>query len=107
MSKETLATIRLKGIAGMLTLCAICFRVTVEAVVVGRDVTNRIETRTLVILFAHLILNAPFEMCTKIFGIRRLPAAVIAMVAIGTVAVFNALRRTFVIYTGLKILRVC
>jgi len=70
-------------------LCAICFRVTVEAVVVGRDVTNRIETRTLVILFAHLIriLNAP--------------AAVVAMVAIGTVAIFNALRRTFFVHTGL------
>ena len=95
------------GIAHMLTFCAICFRVTVEAVVVGRDVTNRIETRTLVILFAHLILNAPFEMCTKIFGIHRLPSAVITMVAIWTVAVFNALRRAFVIYTCLNNLRVC
>ena len=35
-----------------LTLCAVCCGVTVEAVVVGRDVTNRIETRTLVVLFA-------------------------------------------------------
>jgi len=68
-------------------LCTVCIRVTVEAVVMGRDVTNRIETGTLVILFTHLILDAP--------------AAVVAMVAIRTVAVFNALRRTFVIYTGL------
>lgn len=69
-------------------LCAVCCRVTVEAVVVGRDVTCYIKTRTLVVLCA-----APF--------ILNAPAAVVAMVAIGAVAVFNALRRTFVIDTGL------
>ena len=92
----------------MLTLCTVCIRVTVEAVVMGRDVTNRIETGTLVILFTHLILDAPFEMCEKIvgFSFSVSPAAVVAMVAIGTVAVFNALRRTFVIYTGLKSLKI-
>jgi len=74
------------GVCGT-ALCAACCRFTVEAVVVGRDVTNRIETRTLVVVSAHLILDAP--------------AAVVAMVAIGTVAVFNALRRTFFIHTGL------
>jgi len=33
-------------------LCAVCCGVTVEAVVVGRDVTNGIETLTLVVFFA-------------------------------------------------------
>jgi len=68
-------------------LCAACCWFTVEAVVVGRDVTDRIETLTLVVFCAHLILNAP--------------AAFIAMVAIGTVAIFSALRRTFFVHTGL------
>jgi len=67
--------------------CAVCCRVTVEAVVVGRDVTSSIMARTLGIIRATLILDAP--------------AAVVAMVSIGAVAVFNALRRTFVIHTGL------
>ena len=35
-----------------LTFCAVCCGVTVEAVVVGRDVTNGIETLTLVVFFA-------------------------------------------------------
>jgi len=68
-------------------LCAVCCRVTVEAVVVGRDVTCHIKTRALVVFRATFILDAP--------------AAVVAMVAIRTVAVFNTLRRTFVIHTGL------
>jgi len=68
-------------------LCAVCCGVTVEAVVVGRDVTDRIKTRTLVVVCANLILNAP--------------AAVVAMVTFWAVVVFNALRRTFVIHTGL------
>merc|ERR1719430_2286161 len=68
-------------------LCALCCGVTVEAVVVGRDVTSRVKTRTLVVLCAPRILDAP--------------AAVVAMVAFGAVAVFSALRRTFVIHTGL------
>lgn len=68
-------------------LCAVCCAVTVEAVVMGRDVTNSIKTRTLVVVCAPRILDAP--------------AAVVAMVAIRAVAVFNALRRTFVVHTGL------
>jgi len=68
-------------------LCAVCCGVTVEAVVVGRDVTSRVKTRTLVVLCAPRILDAP--------------AAVVAMVAFGAVAVFSALRRTFVIHTCL------
>lgn len=68
-------------------LCAVCCAVTVEAVVMGRDVTNSIKTRTLVVVCAPRILYAP--------------AAVVAMVAIRAVAVFNALRRTFVVHTGL------
>merc|ERR1719341_2749751 len=64
-----------------------CLSVTVKAVVVGRDVTNRIVTSALVVGCAPRILNAP--------------AAIVAMVAIRTVAVFNALRRTFVIDAGL------
>ena len=87
-----------------LTLCAVCCAVTVEAVFMGRDVTNGIKTRTLLVFCAACILNAPLEMCAKIFGLFPLPAAVVAMVAIGAVGVFNALRRTFVIDTGLKIL---
>jgi len=69
------------------SLCAVCQCVTVEAVVVGRDVTNRIVASTLVVACAPRILNAP--------------AAFVAMVTIGAVAVFNALRRTFVIDAGL------
>jgi len=69
------------------TLCAVCCAVTVEAVVMGRDVTNSIKTRTLVVVCAPRILDAP--------------AAVVAMVAIRAVAVFNALRRTYVVHTGL------
>jgi len=68
-------------------LCAVCCRVTVEAVVMGRDGTNSIKTKTILVVCATRILNTP--------------AAVVAMVAIGAVAVFNALRRTFVIHTGL------
>jgi len=68
-------------------LCAVCCAVTVEAVFMCRDVTNSIKTRTLLVFCAARILNAP--------------AAVVAMVAIGAVGVFNALRRTFVIDTGL------
>jgi hypothetical protein len=68
-------------------LCAVCCRVTVEAVVMGRDGTNGIKTKTILVVCATRILNTP--------------AAVVAMVAIGAVAVFNALRRTFVIHTGL------
>ena len=90
-----------------LTLCAVCCAVTVEAVVMGRDVTNSIKTRTLLVFCAARILDTPLEMFAKIFGLCLLPAAVVAMVAIRTVAVFNALRRTFVIYTSLKISRVC
>ena len=90
-----------------LTFCAVCCGVTVEAVVVGRDVTSRVETRTLVVLCAPRILDAPFETCAKILGLCLLPAAVVAMVAFGAVAVFSALRRTFVIHTGLKIVRFC
>jgi len=68
--------------------CAVCCRVTVEAVVVGRDVTSSIISRTLgVVCASTFILDAP--------------AAVVAMVAIGAVAVFHALRRTFVVHTGL------
>jgi len=67
--------------------CALCCRVTVEAVVVGRDVTSSIIARTLGVVRATLILDAP--------------AAVVAMVAIGAVAVLHALRRTFVVHTGL------
>ena len=72
----------------MLTLCTVCIRVTVEAVVMGRDVTNRIETGTLVILFTHLILDAPFEMCEKIVGfsfskpVNSKPIQVIAFLSI-------------------------
>jgi len=69
------------------SLCAVCLCVTVKAVVVGRDVTNRIVTSAIVVGCAPRILNAP--------------AAIVAMVAIRTVAVFNALRRTFVIDAGL------
>ena len=90
-----------------LTLCAVCCAVTVEAVVMGRDVTNSIKTRTLVVVCAPRILNAPFRMCVQIFGLCLLPAAVVAMVAIRAVAVFNALRRTYIVHTGLKILRFC
>ena len=90
-----------------LTLCAVCCAVTVEAVLMCRDVTNSIKTRTLLVFCASRILDTPFEMCAKIFELTPLPAAVVAMVAIGAVAVFNALRRTFVIHTGLKILRFC
>jgi len=67
--------------------CAVCCGVTEEAVVVGRDVTNRIKTRTLIVVCANLILDAP--------------AAVVAMVTFWAVVVFNALRRTFVIHAGL------
>jgi hypothetical protein len=67
--------------------CAVCCRVTVETVVVGRDVACLIITRTLVVVRATIILDAP--------------AAVVAMVAIGAVAVLHALRRTFVVHTGL------
>jgi len=74
------------GICGA-ALCAVCCAVTVEAVLMCRDVTNSIKTRTLLVFCAARILNAP--------------AAVVAMVAIGAVGVFNALRRTFVIDTGL------
>ena len=90
-----------------LTFCAVCCGVTEEAVVVGRDVTNRIKTRTLIVVCANLILDAPIEMCAKIFELCLLPAAVVAMVTFWAVVVFNALRRTFVIHTGLKILRFC
>ena len=48
-----------------LTLCAVCCRVTVEAVVVGRDVTCHIKTRALVVFRATFILDAPFEICAK------------------------------------------
>ena len=85
-----------------LTLSAICLCVTVEAVVVGRDVTNRIVAIALVVGCAPGILNAPFEICAQIFVFCLLPAAFVAMVAIRAVAVFNALRRTFVIDAGLK-----
>jgi len=67
-------------------LCAVCCGVTVETVVVGRDVTSRVKTRTLVVLCAPRI---------------DAPATVVAMVAFGAVAVFSALRRTFVIHTCL------
>ena len=91
-----------------LTYCAVCCRVTVEAVVVGRDVTSSIISRTLgVVCASTFILDAPFEMCAKIFVLCLLPATVVAMVAIGAVAVFHALRRTFVVHTGLKSLRFC
>ena len=90
-----------------LTLCAVCCAVTVEAVFMGRDVTNGIKTRTLLVFCASRILDTPLEMFAKIFGLFPLPAAVVAMVAIGAVGVFNALRRTFVIDTGLNILRFC
>jgi len=74
------------GICGA-ALCAVCCAVTVEAVLMCRDVTNSIKTRTLLVFCASRILDTP--------------AAVVAMVAIGAVGVFNALRRTFVIDTGL------
>jgi len=68
-------------------LCAVLCAVTVEAVVMGRDVTSSIKTMTLVVVCAPRILDAPAE--------------VVTMVAIRAVAVFNALRRTFVVHTGL------
>ena len=46
-------------------------------------------------------------MCDKIFGLCLLPAAVVAMVAVGAVGVFNTLRRTFVIHTRLNIFWFC